>query len=116
MGPAWIARARIDRARAVALADVLTRCGARPDSGDRAKWHSRVGPISVNGMKFMNWTSGRGGGGAIDLAMHLLGMDFREATQWLLRNFPCSGGSENDGVGGGGDGGQNSVLALIRPH
>jgi DNA primase len=31
----------------------------------------------------MNWRLGVGGGGAIDLAMHLYGLDFRSAVAWL---------------------------------
>src|SRR5213594_3753810 len=42
----------------------------------------------VTGMKFMNWNQGRGGGGAIDLAMHLNGLDFKAAIDWLCGHFP----------------------------
>lgn len=31
----------------------------------------------------MNWHQSRGGGGAIDLVMHLAGVDYRTALQWL---------------------------------
>lgn len=36
----------------------------------------------------MNWTQGVGGGGAIDLVMHLHGGGFKEALQWLAHHFP----------------------------
>jgi hypothetical protein len=37
----------------------------------------------------MNWNRSVGGGGAIDLAMHLVGLRFMEALEWLSRNFPA---------------------------
>jgi hypothetical protein len=42
----------------------------------------------------MNWTCGQGGGGAIDLVMHLHGLGFAQAVQWLARSCPLSFGSE----------------------
>jgi hypothetical protein len=39
--------------------------------------------VSVTGAKFTNWHGGQGGGGAIDLVMHLTGMDCRAAVDWL---------------------------------
>ena len=72
-----------DRLRAVPLETVLTLRGARRDRHDRAKWHTERGPLSVTGAKFMNWHQHRGGGGAIDLVMHLAGVDYRAARRWL---------------------------------
>jgi hypothetical protein len=43
----------------------------------------------------MNWNQGRGGGGAIDLAMHLNGLDFKAAVAWLCRHFPVLDYSES---------------------
>jgi hypothetical protein len=36
----------------------------------------------------MNWTLGQGGGGAIDLVMHLQQLAFGQALQWLETHFP----------------------------
>jgi len=36
----------------------------------------------------MNWTTGTGGGGAIDLVLHLTPFDFKTAVQWLADAFP----------------------------
>jgi hypothetical protein len=72
-----------DRLRAVPLETVLTLLGARRDRLDRAKWHTERGPLSVTGAKFMNWHQHRGGGGAIDLVMHLAGVDYGTALRWL---------------------------------
>jgi hypothetical protein len=90
MSPAWISSREAQRLRAIALEDVLERWGARPDPHDKAKWHGARGTISVTGMKFMNWTGGQGGGGAIDLTIQLLGVGFIEAVHWLQQRFPQS--------------------------
>lgn len=76
-------RERAQRLRAVPLSDVLRRSGAQPDPDDPHKWHTSQGVLSVNGAKFMNWHRGQGGGGAIDLVMHLHGLGFGQALEWL---------------------------------
>ena len=80
-------RQRADSLRAVPLAEVLQCCGALPDPYDRHKWHTDQGVITVTAAKFMNWNSGRGGGGAIDLVMHLRELGFGQALQWLEKHF-----------------------------
>lgn len=74
--------------RNIPLEAVLLAAGARQDRHDKAKWHTANGVISVTGIKFMNWNEARGGGGAIDLAMHLNHMGFKAALQWLWTLFP----------------------------
>ncbi len=81
-------RDRLHQLRAIPLESVLAATGAQRDLQDKAKWHTAKGAISITGMKFMNWNQGRGGGGAIDLAVHLNGMDFKAAVDWLRRHFP----------------------------
>jgi hypothetical protein len=81
-------RPRADQLRAIPLPDVLRACGAQPDPHDKAKWHSPRGILSVSGAKFINWNQGVGGGGAIDLIIHLHQLGFREALHWLDRHFP----------------------------
>jgi len=78
------ARERTDRLRAIPLADILRAIDAKPDPHDPVKWHTPRGVLSVNGAKFFNWNAAVGGGGAIDLAMHLMGLGFKEAIDWLL--------------------------------
>ena len=77
---------RADRLRAVPLNLVLRHSGAEPDRADPHKWHTPQGVLSVAGSKFINWRLGRGGGGAIDLAMHLYGLGFGQALEWLERH------------------------------
>jgi len=75
------------RLRTIPLERVLPLCGGQPDRDDRHKWHTPAATLSVTGAKFMNWTSGRGGGGAIDLVIHLHGLDFKGAVDWLVSHF-----------------------------
>ncbi len=75
-----------DMVREVPLETVLRFHGAVRDRHDRSKWHTKQGPLTVSGPKFMNWSRGTGGGGAIDLVMHLSGMDFRSAVAWLQQH------------------------------
>jgi hypothetical protein len=82
---AWPERA--DRLRAVALTAVLRRSGAQPDRFDPHKWHTSQGVLSVTGTKFFNWNFGHGGGGAIDLVMHLHRLGFAQALAWLERHL-----------------------------
>ena len=83
-------RDKAQKLRWVALPAVLEILGARPDRYDRAKWHTREGILTVTGAKFMNWNSGGGGGGAIDLVMHLQQVGFGQALEWLEGHFPAS--------------------------
>jgi hypothetical protein len=57
------------------------------DPRDPAKWRTQRGVLSVNGPKFMDWTQGVGGGGAIDLVMHVRQVGFGPALEWLEDRF-----------------------------
>jgi hypothetical protein len=74
---------KADLVRGINLGQVLAVCGAGKGKFDKAKWHTEKGAISVSGQKFMNWSKGIGGGGAIDLVMHLKNFDFKTAVLWL---------------------------------
>lgn len=80
-------RQRAAAVRQLPLEGVLVVRGAARDERDRSKWHTEQGSLSVTGAKFMNWRRGVGGGGAIDLVMHLAAIDFRTAVTWLEENF-----------------------------
>ncbi len=79
---------RLDQLRRIPLAAVLREAGAQRDRYDKAKWHTPKGAISITGLKFMNWQRSAGGGGAIDLAMHLNDLGFPAAVVWLQQHFP----------------------------
>ena len=68
--------------RELPLEDVLISRGAVRDRRDKRKWQTEQGPLSIMGAKFMNWQRDTGGGGAIDLAMHLGQMEYRSAVLW----------------------------------
>jgi len=78
------------RLRAVPLERVLSLCGGQPHPHDRRKWRTPMGTISVTGAKFINWALGVGGGGAIDLVIHLRRTDFKGALDWLASHFAQS--------------------------
>jgi len=84
----WQTRELANQVRTIPLESVLRLCGAEPDRYDKRKWHTPQGVLSVTGAKFMNWACGRGGGGAIDLVIHLHGLGFQQAVQWLRLRFP----------------------------
>lgn len=79
-------RQKANRVRDIALIDLIGRFGSR-DIKDKSKWHTNQGIISVNNQKFMNWSTGTGGGGAIDLVIHLQKLNFKDAVLWLEQNF-----------------------------
>jgi hypothetical protein len=87
--------------RQIPLSAVLRASGARPERYDRKQWHTAQGSLSVTGMQFMNWSRGQGGGGAIDLAMHLRNLDFPAAVAWLCQRFWVPALSPPTRVGGG---------------
>lgn len=78
---------KADLVRSIDLCLVLEVCGAVKDKYDKAKWHTTKGTICISGPKFMNWSKGIGGGGAIDLVMHLKGLNFKTAVLWLDTAF-----------------------------
>lgn len=78
---------QLEALRSIELTWILPLCGCTPHRLDKRKWHTPVGIISVNGMKFMNWSTGKGGGGAIDLICHIRGDHFKQAVEWLIHNF-----------------------------
>jgi hypothetical protein len=76
-------RRRADLVRQIPLEVVLPSWGAVRDQRDKSQWRTPRGPLSVTGSKFFNWHSCQGGGGAIDLVMHLGTWDARQAIEWL---------------------------------
>jgi hypothetical protein len=77
----------VDELRNIPLPQVLVAAAAVRDRYDKARWHTAKGAISVTGMKFFNWNCSVGGGGAIDLVIHLYDVDFKGALTWLNSHF-----------------------------
>ena len=80
-------RRQADLVRAIPLEVVLTSWDAVRDRRDKSQWRTPCGPLTVTGTKFFNWHACHGGGGAIDLVMHLGDMDAGAAIQWLQRHL-----------------------------
>jgi len=84
-------RAVADQVRDIPLVEVLERFGYERDKADpKHNWTGEKGRISTDRKgepKFFNHDLDHGGGGAIDLAMHLGGWDFKTATAWLAGEF-----------------------------
>jgi hypothetical protein len=80
-------RRQADAVRSTPLEVVLTAWGAQRDRRDRHQWRTDRGPLTVTGAKFFNWHLEEGGGGAIDLVMHLGNMDACAAIAWLQRHL-----------------------------
>ena len=89
---------KADLVRNIDLIEILKHAGGIRDNHDKAKWHTCQGVISVTDQKFMNWTQSTGGGGAIDLVMHLKEWNFKSAVSWLLENFSSSAGGSSEYV------------------
>lgn len=74
----------VEKLRAIPLELVMERMGATPDPADpKRNYLHPAGRITVTGERFYNHTQGKGGGGAIDLTMHLGGLSFVAAIDWL---------------------------------
>ena len=80
-------RATATQARDLPLAAVLERLGATPDPSDKKNFKTPTGRVSVDGVKFFNHDTGKGGGGAIDLVMAQTETDYKGAVNWLAREF-----------------------------
>ena len=80
-------RNKVTLVRDIELSVVLAQNGAMIDIRDPAKWHTEQGILSIKGQKFFNWTKNIGGGGAIDMIIHLHNVDFIKAVCWLTDNF-----------------------------
>lgn len=78
-----------DLVREIPLEVVLTSWGAVRDQRDKSRWDTARGPVSIAGAKFYDWHASAGGGGAIDLVMHLGGWNARQAIEWLWRHHGC---------------------------
>lgn len=78
----------VDTLRGIPLADVMKAFGGTPDPKDPSRnWRTAAGRITVTDEKFYNHDQDKGGGGAIDLAMHLGDMKFKDAIAFLGKGF-----------------------------
>jgi len=80
-------REQAARVRDIPLEHVFTMFDSKQDKRDKKNYDSCAGRISVNGTKFFNHDANIGGGGAIDLTMHLGAIDYKSAVALLSGEF-----------------------------
>ncbi len=74
--------------RSLPLEEVAQRLGLQKHRYDKHKWKSDAHIISINGEKFYDHLAMKGDGGAIDLVMHVQGLNYIEALSWLSGRSP----------------------------
>jgi hypothetical protein len=92
----YVNNLELERWRLLAAADVLLSIAdhAKRDASfaprsrhQGTRWHVTAGQsefeLLCTGPKFFDTRAGNGGGGALDLVMHLHGLDFKRAVQFL---------------------------------
>ncbi|MES1026597.1 MobV family relaxase [Gloeocapsa sp. BRSZ] len=72
-----------DKVRDIPLEQVAYELGLEPEPKDKHKWQHEKYMINITGSKFYDWQHLKGGGGAIDLVMHVNQCDFKQAVAWL---------------------------------
>jgi len=91
--------------RDMELSRVMQALGAERDKSDKKQWLINGEKISITGKKFFNFNRDVGGGGAIDLVMHVENLNFKDAVSYLS-------GTTNriDAIGAGLSYAQNMVV------
>ncbi len=72
-----------NKVRDLPLEQVVYELGLDPDPKDKHKWTNSDHIINITGTKFYDWKELKGGGGAIDLVMHVNQCNFNQAVAWL---------------------------------
>ena len=72
-----------NKVRDIPLEQVAYQLGLEPDPKDKHKWQHENHIINITGNKFYDWQHLKGGGGAIDLVMHVNQCNFKQAVAWL---------------------------------
>ena len=80
--------------RDLPLKDVAYQLGLEPDPKDKHKWQNEDHTINITGSKFYDWKQMKGGGGAIDLVMHVNQCDYFQSVAWLNDRFGESAATE----------------------
>ncbi|MGK7952500.1 MAG: MobV family relaxase [Xenococcaceae cyanobacterium] len=75
------------KVRDLPLEKVAYELGLDPDPKDKHKWQNEGHIINITGSKFYDWKELKGGGGAIDLVMHVNNCDFKQSVAWLNDRF-----------------------------
>jgi hypothetical protein len=86
-------RTQLDQLRDLPLEEVAWQLGLTQDAKGDGRWKGTGHIINIDGSKFYDFSpsSHSGGGGAIDLVMHVNSCTFREAMAWLNDRFGSRG-------------------------
>ncbi len=76
-------KALVAQARQLDVRDTMQTLGGAQDRYDTHKWRVNDAHISINGERFYNHDQQKGGGGSIDLVMHVTGYSFTQAVAYL---------------------------------
>jgi hypothetical protein len=76
-------KALVAQARQLDLRDTIQTLGGVQDRYDTHKWQVNDEHISINGERFYNHDRQSGGGGSIDLVMHVTGYSFTQAVAYF---------------------------------
>jgi hypothetical protein len=78
-----------EQLRDLPLEDVAWQLGLHRDHNQSGKWRCQGHIINIDGSKFYDFhpSEQRGGGGAIDLVMHVNQCNYRQAMAWLYDGF-----------------------------
>ncbi len=80
-------QAMMAQMRSLPLTQIAFELGLDLDSSNNHKWRNEEHVINITGSKFYDWKLLKGGGGAIDLVMHLQQCSFTNAVSWLMDHF-----------------------------
>jgi 5S rRNA maturation endonuclease (ribonuclease M5) len=83
-----------NKVRDLPLKDVAYELGLEADPQDQHKWQNENHTINITGSKFYDWKQMEGGGGAIDLVMHVNECDYKQSVAWLGDRFGSSAAIE----------------------
>ncbi|WP_107807069.1 MobV family relaxase [Nodularia spumigena] len=86
-------RQQTEKLRDLPLEDVAWQLGLDRDHNQPGKWRGQGNNINIDGSKFYDFhpNEQRGGGGAIDLVMHVNQCDYAQAIAWVHNNFGEAG-------------------------
>jgi 5S rRNA maturation endonuclease (ribonuclease M5) len=76
-----------NKVRDLPLKDVAYELGLEADPKDKHKWQNEQHTINITGSKFYDWKQMKGGGGAIDLVMHINECDYKQSVATLCDRF-----------------------------
>lgn len=76
-----------DQLRDLPLEDVAWHLGLNKADIGENRWKGLGGVINITDSKWYDFTAEKGGGGAIDLVMHVNSCNFRSSVAWLYDRF-----------------------------